>query len=576
MQVAIAVLVLGILAVVVSTTFASRIGVAAPLIVTIIGIGVGFLPFVSAIEFDPHWLLGALLPLLLYSVAVNTPVMEFRRDFGVISIFSVVLVVVSAIVVGFVLTWVMPGLPLALGIAVGAIISPTDAVATSIVRKVGVSPRIVTVLEGEAMLNDASALVLLRTAVAAIAVSVTAGQVVEDFAWAVAAAIVIGLLIGRVNLAVRSHITPVTASVAFSLIVPFLAYFPAEYVHASGLVAAVTAGIVSGQGMPRRLDAQVRIAERTVWQTVELLAESAVFLMMGLQLFGLVEDVVYQGGNLWAVLGIGALAATLILVIRTIFVTGSVWSLSKQYKRRVALDEAMRNHRLSLREQRRMRELRERTRSLHPDQVNRFHDMVVRRRANLDYLVDERFGWREGVVLVWAGMRGAVTLAAAQSLPSSTPNRAFLVLVAFTVAAGTLLVQGATLAPLVRKLGLTREDDTADASKLDSLLVDLATVVDHRLDDPLLVRENGRPYSADVLDRVRRRQQAAANLREDETADATAQLAEAAELRLDIIECQRAELLRLRGVGSYPSAVLNRALAMLDVDQIVIEMRDRS
>src|SRR3954452_22223816 len=290
--------VLGVVAIVAVSALAPRVAVAAPLVLVLLGVAVSFLPFVPAIEVDPEWILGVVLPPLLYSSAVGMPTMDFRRDFRIISTLSVVLVVVSAVVVGFVVSWLVPDLGLSAGIALGAIVSPTDAVATSIVRRAGVSARIVTVLEGESMLNDASALVLLRAAIDALGASVALLDVAEDFVWAVVAAAVIGFAVGKLNLLVRSWIDQPAASVAVSFVVPFVAYLPAERFEASGLVAAVVAGLVSGSGAAKRLSAQDRITERVVWATIELLLESAVFLLMGLQLFGLVEELAGEGESL--------------------------------------------------------------------------------------------------------------------------------------------------------------------------------------------------------------------------------------------------------------------------------------
>src|SRR3954469_23361894 len=274
--------VLGVVAIVAVSALAPRVGVAAPLVLVLLGVAVSFLPFVPAIDVDPEWILGGVLPPLLYSSAVGMPTMDFRRDFRIISGLSVVLVVVSAVVVGFVVSWLVPGIGLAAGIALGAIVSPTDAVATSIVRRAGVSPRIVTVLEGESMLNDASALVLLRAAIAALGAGVVLIDVAGSFVWSVVLASAIGLVVGKLTLLVRSRLDQSTAGVAISLVTPFVAYLPAEGAEASGLVAAVVAGLVSGHGAARRLSAEDRITERVVWRTVELLLESAVFLLMGL------------------------------------------------------------------------------------------------------------------------------------------------------------------------------------------------------------------------------------------------------------------------------------------------------
>src|SRR3954469_5150705 len=147
-----AIVVLGLLAIAAAAVFGPRLGVAAPLLLVVVGIGVSLLPFVPAIEIEPHWILAGVLPPLLYSASVSMPTMDFRREFTAISGLAVILVVASAVLLGLLFSWLIPGLGLPVGIALGAIVSPTDAVAVSIVRRVGVSPRIVAVLEGEGLL----------------------------------------------------------------------------------------------------------------------------------------------------------------------------------------------------------------------------------------------------------------------------------------------------------------------------------------------------------------------------------------------------------------------------------------
>jgi len=185
-------LLVGLLAAVVviaTTALAPRAGVAAPLILVVVGVGISALPGVPPIEVPPELILAGVLPPLLYSTAVSLPTMDFRRDLATIGGLSVVLVVMTSVLLGLVYSWILPDLGLAGGIALGAILSPTDAVATSVTRRAGAPPRVITVLEGEGLLNDASALVVLRSAVAATAVTVSFGEVVGDFAWAVAGAV---------------------------------------------------------------------------------------------------------------------------------------------------------------------------------------------------------------------------------------------------------------------------------------------------------------------------------------------------------------------------------------------------
>ena len=414
------------------TAFASRLGVAAPLLLVVIGVGVSLLPFVPAVELEPEWILMGVLPPLLYSAAVSLPAMDFRRDLRAISSLSVVLVVVSAVVIGVFLDHVVPGVDLATGIAVGAIVSPTDAVATSIVARLGVSPRVVTVLQGESLLNDATALVLLRSALAATAASVSLMGVVGDFAFAVAIAVAVGLLVGRLNLMVRSRITDATVNTAISFVVPFAAYLPVEHFGASGLVAAVTAGLVTGQAAPRYLAPQHRLAEEQNWRTIELLLEGGVFLLMGLELYGLVEDVHHEHSRLGEALWIGAAVATIVVAVRALYVMPLLWALHRRRLRVSAVRPHLEEWQTRLDEgvvptRGRPREPRDDEDALgvaeHAERrTARFRVRIRRSMADIDYLAGAPLGWREGTVLVWAGMRGVVTLAAAQTLPLRPPT----------------------------------------------------------------------------------------------------------------------------------------------------------
>jgi len=565
--------VLAVLVIVAVTSFAPRVGVAAPLLLVLIGVGVSVLPFVPAIEIEPEWILGVVLPPLLYSSATNMPTMDFRRDFRTISAFSVVLVVLSAVVVGFVLDALVPGIGLATGIALGAVVSPTDAVATSIVRKAGVSPRIVTVLEGESMLNDASALVLLRSAIVATAGTVSLWGVAGDFVFAVVVAVVVGYVVGRLHVWARGHLTQTTSNVALSFVVPFVAFLPAEHLGASGLVAAVTAGLVTGHAAPRALRARDRVTEHAVWRTIELLLEGAVFLIMGLEVFALVEDVHEAHGSLWVAVGLGALTAALVVALRSVFVTWSVWELARRADRNPQVRDWLTHAQARLDAGDLVPpprgRLRGRTAAEGAAAVGR---RVRRRIADIDYLTAEKFGPREGVVLVWAGMRGVVTLAAAQSLPSDTPQRSLLVLVAFVVAAGTLLVQGATLPWVTRRLGLTGRD-VDDVEALAALHADLHRAAIDRLDDPDLRQPDGTTYPPAAIEQARERMTAL-----DESAEQDAEMHardRAADLRLRVLvlQAQREELLHLRELGTYPSSTLRQALAELDAVQIGIELK---
>lgn len=556
------------------TAAAPRLGLAAPLVLVAVGVAVSLMPFVPAIEIDPEWILMGVLPPLLYSASVSMPTMEFRRDFGAIGSLSVVLVVVSSLLVGLFVAAVVPDVGLATGIAVGAIISPTDAVATSIVKRLGAPPRVVTVLEGESLLNDATALVLLRSAIAATSVSVSVWGVVGDFVWAVAIAVAVGLLVGRVNLLVRSRVSDPAVNTAISFVVPFAAYLPVEHLGGSGLVAAVAAGLHTGANAPRFLEPAHRRAEEQNWRTVELLLEGGVFLVMGLELYGLLEDLDESGGGLGTALWVGAVAALIVIAVRTAYVAPLLVGLH----RRSARSDDMRE---------RIAELQERIE--HPDFVERggprsgqpvsprrmemFRTRLRRGLADVDYLAGSPVGWREGTVLVWAGMRGVVTLAAAQTLPRDTPERSLLVLVAFVVAAGTLAVQGGTLPLVVRRLGLTSGADDGPGPDHEALTRELGEAAKELVSDPGLVRPDGSPYRPELLEQMRAWADARPEFAEEADPEVFAQQRE---LRIAMLGAMRERLLQARSDGLYSSDALESALAVLDAEQISMELRARN
>lgn len=569
--------VIAIVCIVAVNTFAPRVGIASPLVLVLLGVVVSLIPAVPAVEVDPELILAGILPPLLYSTAVSMPAMDFRRDFRTISGLSVGLVVLSSVGAGFLFAWLIPDIDLATGIALGAIISPTDAVATTIVRRLGVSPRLVTILEGESLLNDASALVLLRSAVAAAAGAVSLWGVAGDFVFAVVVAVAIGIVVGRLNLVVRSRIAESTSNTAISFAVPFLAYLPAEHLGASGLVAAVTAGLITGSGGARYLRAQDRIAQASNWRTIELLLEGAVFLIMGLELYALIVDVEEAHGSVAYAFGLGLLAAGVVIVVRSVYVV-VVLLRARQWRRRIPefrarLDAAKTKLDNPSAAPPRMR----------PSQLERARLMFARRRADIEYLLSEPMGWREGTVLVWAGMRGAVTLAAAQSLPPDTPQRSLLVLIAFTVAAGTLLVQGGTLPFLVGRLGLRRPDRDDDLRAYESdpetaaLLADLDSAASQVLDAADGTELDGRPVSRRVIERIRRESIHHGQIDPEEPAgDSLVTRQQYRDLRLAVIRAQREALVKARSEGSYGSATLEAVLDVLDADQISLELRGGS
>ncbi len=609
--------VLAVLTIAAATTFGQRFGVASPLILVVVGILVSFLPFVPALTIQPEWIIAGVLPPLLYSASVSMPSMNFRREFGAIGGLSVVLVIVSSLLLGVFFAWAIPGLGLGWGVALGAIVSPTDAVATGIVKRAGVSPRVVAILEGESLLNDATALVLLRAAIAAAALATfTVGAVTLSFLYSVIVAVVFGWVVGRVNLIVRARVKDATVNTVISFTVPFLASIPAEALGASGLVAAVVAGLITGSRAPRVLSPEHRLSDSQNWRTVELVLEGMIFLTMGLELFGIVQKVQNDHSGVLPAVGIAAAALLLTILVRAAFVAPLLALLARRSRRR----ERMRPTLTKLQERlqdpdaaRRMLEqgspapdavpqlpagadpaedpeshaealaadpavahaevakvagvqdaagaardsigarptgwrarLVRRQGARQPawtvENIARFGTRLRRVLADIDYFTGAPLGWREGSIVVWAGMRGAVTVAAAQSLPQDTPGRSVLVLIAFLVAAGSLLLQGGTLGLALRIVKPTASDPAAEREERTRLME--------------LLREAG---EAVPVPQTRERSPEAFN--QHKTA------------RLLRIRAQRDALLDARDDGTFSADVLAGALSNLDADEISIDLK---
>jgi CPA1 family monovalent cation:H+ antiporter len=380
----------------------------------------------------------------------------------------------------------------------------------------------VTVLEGESLLNDATALVALRTAVgAATAGTVSALAVSVDFVLAAGVGIGVGLVAYVVVGWVRRHVTDPVLDTSVSLVTPFLAYVLAELAHASGVLAVVVAGLLLGHRSPVLQTATSRIAERLNWRTIAFLLENTVFVLIGLQARWIVADVAGSG--------VSARAVVVTCVVTLVAVMGLrlIWVFPARY---VLLGAA-------------------------PDEEGR------------------RPSWRYTAVIGWAGMRGVVTLAAAFAIPTTMDYRELLVLVALVVAAGTLFILGLTLPWLVRVLRLPapdpREDALARAALFDQATAAGLAVLDRHAGDE-------DPYG--TIDEIRRRarqRDTAAWERLGSTHPDEATPSEAyAELRLEMLRVEREKVLEVRSTGRLPHEVIEDVLTALDVEESMLDVHN--
>lgn len=531
-----------------------RLGIAAPLLLVAIGVIASFLPVFESLHIEPEWILEGLLPPLLYSSAVSMPAMNFRREFGAISGLSVLLVIASSLLLGLFFMFAIPDLGFAWGVALGAIISPTDAVAGSIIKQASVSKRVVAMLDGESLLNDATALVLLRTAIFAAGASFSFWGAIGTFGYSVIVAVIVGWLVARLNLLVRKRVSDPTVNTVISFAVPFLASVPAELMGASGLVAAVVAGLVTGIRAPRELSPQNRLSDSQNWRTVELVLESAVFLTMGLQIKFIIESVEKDHAGVLPSILIALGALTLTIFIRAAYVAPLLsilkWRVRTSGKMQNRLQGMQENMSTSEGKQETLDKLSQRPgRKPTERDLERFAVRITHGLADIDYFRREPLGWRDGTAVVWAGMRGAVTVAAAQTLPEDTPQHSVLVLIAYSVAVISLVVQGGTIGPLLRWIR-PKDDGSAVSAQTNSEVTRLFELMRASAESiPDLPRPDGEPTL--------------------ET------FAAAKAHRLARIAAQRTALLDARDDGTFDADVLADALENLDADEIAIEMRGK-
>lgn len=504
------------------TALSERVEVPAPLTLVVVGVAASYVPGVPELRLEPEVVLLGLLPPLLYSAAVNTSLVDFNANRGPILLLSVGLVFFTTAGVAAVVKLVIPDLHWALALAIGAVVAPPDAVAaTAIGRRIGLPRRVVTILEGESLLNDASALVALRTAVAALGTTVAAWEVGLDFVIAAGGGAAIGGLVFVVVGFIRKRVTDPLLDTAISLVIPFASYIVAEEIHASGVVAVVVAGLLLGHVAPILQSAQSRIAERTNWRTIAYVLENTVFLLIGLQADWLLGEV----GE--SEFGAGTIAIACVAALATCVVLRLVWVFAAS-------------------------------------------GLLLRRGPEARTGEPMPMLWRSSFLIGWAGMRGVVTLAAAFTVPEHTEHREVLLIIAFAVVAGTLLGQGMTLPTLARALRVPGPDPQDDALARATLLQQAAKAGIKKLDalaaedeDPLRVRDL-------IIQRIEQRNFAAWE-RLGTTADLESPSDLYARWRGAMIEEERRRVLEIRSTGKVPSEIVSEVLAMLDVEESMLD-----
>jgi monovalent cation/hydrogen antiporter len=393
-------------------TLARRLNTPYPIVLVIGGLLLSFIPGIPKISLNPDVVFLVILPPLLYSAAWLTSWREFSYNLVSILLLAFGLVAFTVFGVALAVHWFLPGFDWRMGLVLGAVVAPTDAIAaTSIAKRVGLPKRIVDVLEGESLVNDATALLALEFGIAVLMGEQvpTVGSGVLRFFYLIAAGIAVGLMTGAIVHWVEHHIDDGPIEIALSILTPYVAYLGAESIHASGVLAVVVCGLYLSRKSSHFYSPSVRLQAWAVWDSLTFMLNGIVFVVIGLQLPYILEGI--RDYEFHTLVVYGAVFSAFLILLRMIWVFPGGY-LAYLIRRR-----------------------------------------VLHQRENTP-------GARQLFVVGWTGMRGVISLAAAIALPQALADNApfaqrnLIIFLAFSVILVTLVLQGLTLPPLIRALGL--------------------------------------------------------------------------------------------------------------------------
>jgi monovalent cation/hydrogen antiporter len=503
------------------SVLARVVRVPYPILLVLGGLVIGFVPGMPEVTLPPELVLVAFLPPLLYWSGFFASPRDLRADARTISLLAVGLVLATTAAVAVAAMAMVDGMTWPVAFALGAIVSPTDPLAASAIgRRLGVPRRLLTVLEGESLVNDATALVAYRVAVAAaVTGSFVAWQAGLRFVAGAAGGVVIGLLVGWLVAEVRRRLDDPVVEIVVSVFTGYAAYLPAELLDVSGVLAAVTTGLYVGWRAPQLATAPTRLLGFSFWEVLVYLANAVLFILVGLQLRPILEEL--AGTPVAVLLAQGALISAVVVAVRI------AWGFSVPYLVRL-LDRR-------------------------PSQVMR------------------RVEAKGRLLLGWSGMRGAVSLAAALALPLDFPLRDLILFLTFSVILFTLVVQGLTLPALIRRLRF-EEDDSEEREEVQARLAATYAALD-RLEE--LAGEDW--TRDDTIERLqglyefrRRRLKARGGYLEDDGAEDRSQAYQ--RLLRELLEAQRRAIVRLRNEGQISSDVMHRIERELDLEDSRLEI----
>ncbi|GII25851.1 Na+/H+ antiporter [Planosporangium mesophilum] len=507
---------------------ARRIGLPYSILLVLGGLMLGFVPGMPPVQMPPDLVLLLFLPPLLYSAGFLSSPHDLRAEAIPITRLAVGLTLATMGAVAVTAHALVPDMPWPVALTLGAIVSPTDPLAaTAIARRLGAPRRVVTVIEGEGLANDATALVAYRIAVGvALGATVTAWQVVTEFVLGFAGGVVIGLVVGWLAKQVRRRVDDPLVETSLALATAYAAYLPAQWLGVSGVLAAVTAGLYVGWHAPTVMSPSTRLIGMAFWEVLDYLLNAVLFILVGLQLHPILTGVARRPAT--KLLGLALLVSAVVIAVRV------AWHFTVPY-----LSSALVPRRL-------------------------------RGGPGLDA--------RQRLVVAWSGMRGAVSLTVALALPTGTetgrpfPERDLIVFVTYVVIFTTLVLPGVTLPVLIRRLGVRDEGAAAREETLARLAATDAALT--RLDELLTEARSRDEGTAQRLRRLLqlRRGRLAAQVGMINDTDVECRSLAYRQLVGELIEAQRRTIVDLRDRGQISTDVLNRVQRDLDLEESRLEI----
>jgi CPA1 family monovalent cation:H+ antiporter len=500
---------------------ARRLGIPYPILLVLGGLLVGLVPGLPPVQLAPDVVFLLFLPPILFGAGYFTSIRDFKANLRAITLLAVGLVAATTVVVAVVAHQLVPGLDWAPAFALGAIVAPPDAIAaTAVFQRLGVPRRVVTILEGESLVNDATALVIYRAAVlVTVGGTFSALGVAGQFVVAAAGGLLVGLVLGSLAGRVMTRLADPVFSVVISFLAPVAVYVVAQQLGVSGVIATVAAGILTGRRAAREMTSEVRIAGAAAWQVLLFLINGLAFILIGLQLRTIVTSL--TGRSVVELLGL-AVAISL-----TVVITRIVWVFPGTYIPRA----------LSAR-------IREREMYPQPRYV---------------------------FIVAWAGMRGVVSMAAALALPLSFPQRDLLIFLTFAVVVATLVGQGLSLPLVIRALRITA-DEHGQLHEEAHVRIAASEAAVARIEELAKEWPDHQPLLETLRSQYQHRSQHLDELhQEGPETDAEKEIYEHRLIRRAVIDAERETIIRLRDTGAVSDEAFRAVERDLDLEELRME-----